>query len=35
MKKLQEANRMFSRSKFPQMSMAVLKNEAGIIGAVE
>ena len=35
MKKLQEPNRMFSRSKFPQMSMAVLKNEAGIIGAVE
>ena len=35
MKKLQEPNRMFSRSKLPQMSMAVLKNEAGIIGAVE
>ena len=35
MQKMQEPNRMFSKSKLPKMVMAALKNEAGIVGAVE
>lgn len=35
MQKMQEPNRMFSKSPPPKMVMAALKNEAGIVGAVE